>query len=152
MQYQSRDLEESAVRNSLQRMDHAFVWSLVVCASQVVLIIAIPLIFKFITPKTSAALVASLLFLVMSTSSVLVSYRFRWWINVFTSSIFLLLFVLPIFWTRWTHVGEEFVNLTIFGLSAQVWHSLSNYGFGIWFMSHIYTCIQLKISSQRESA
>jgi len=92
-------------------------------------VVAVMLIFKLIQDRQTAALVAGSLFLL----SPMIALTLEWRANQSWRSIAaagaILFFVgaaVPIFGLRIANWGEPFDQLSLFGISGQVWHKASN--------------------------
>lgn len=106
-----------------------FYWYLCALVLNIVLVI---LSFKLIHPKNKAAVVAGLGFVFISVFIMALEWRkgqrFKSW-SFNLATLFLLIFSIPLLGVRALNFDVEFVNLTVWGMSAPMVHGMANVGY-----------------------
>lgn len=107
--------------------------SLKKCAIQmgamIVVVLAVMVIFKVVTPLKVAALTASLCFLSITLG--IIWSEIKWGrgthsLALWTGVLFFAAFVLPILSLRWIYWDQDFKDITILGFEAQNLHQMSS--------------------------
>ncbi|MGZ3769761.1 MAG: hypothetical protein ACXWRG_08880 [Bdellovibrio sp.] len=97
--------------------------------AEVIVIVAVTLIFKFISNRQIAATLAGFLFLILPIAIMWLEYRrahlkhLYWFISVLQ---FLLLFAVPIFFLRMLNWGVPFEQLSFLGVPGTTLHQWSS--------------------------
>ncbi len=97
---------------------------------EILIVVAVPFIFKWIEPKKVAALFAGSLFVALGVSVVFGGYKYKILRKSFFSlmgAIHLLLISLPMFVSRIYFFNTDFDQIQIFGIAAPKFHRYSEW-------------------------
>lgn len=108
--------------------------------------------FKLIPEKKVAALLAGSLFLISPLAILFFEYRAQVLFKKFSSygaMIFLALSAVPIFYLRVANWSEEFSSLSLFGLSGNQMHELSNKIFMLMLVCFVVDAFRIELKNQK---
>jgi hypothetical protein len=102
-------------------------------------ILVVTALFKFISDRHMAAVIAGLGFIIIPFSFLISELKNKKNVfHIFTLTFFLLMSAVPIFGIRVVYWGVEFKSLNFLGIEAQFLHKISSYFYVLIMISTVY--------------
>jgi hypothetical protein len=113
---------------------------------QIAVVLLVAIVFQAVENHQVAGVIAGILFIGIPTYILIDHYRHTRSLEgplILAIGLFEAAFAFPMLFMRVKHWGEDFATLTIWGISGELFHSISTWGYLLMVIATIYEMVRI---------